>query len=197
MYSDHIRKTKLFDGKRGDILGSPGLVRFPYRAGPLPRVAGAWSKGRPFFLDFLLQGGTLDQHPMLFCSFPPVPPSLFYLLCFFSCFALTGAKNPRPRCTMEDAVSEDDFSLNPGAPAGAGGEEEEDDEAPALRAALHFSVGEICSAEEGKLPMTGGAVSTLAEVGSTTRTTGAGERCSQHGLYPRGLFFKPFFQNLK
>lgn len=68
---------------------------------------------------------------------------------------------------MDDVVSDDDFSLNPGgagAGAGAGGEDE-NDEAPALRAALHFSIGEICSAEEGKLPMTGGAVATLAEVG--------------------------------
>lgn len=66
---------------------------------------------------------------------------------------------------MNDVVSDDEFSLNPGAGAGAGaGGEEEEDEAPALRAALHFSIGEICSAEEGKLPMTGGAVSTLAEV---------------------------------
>ena len=73
---------------------------------------------------------------------------------------------------MNDVVSDDDFSLKPGAGAGAGagggGEEEaeenDSDDAPALRAALHFSIGEICSAEEGKLPMTGGAVSTLAEV---------------------------------
>ena len=66
---------------------------------------------------------------------------------------------------MNDAVSDDDFNLNPEAGAGddAGGEEE-NDEAPALRAALHFSIGEICSAQEGKLPMTGSAVSTLAEV---------------------------------
>lgn len=69
---------------------------------------------------------------------------------------------------MDGGVSEDEFSLNPGA-GGAGHEgeeeeEEEEDEAPALRAALHFSIGEICSAADGKLPMTGGAVSTLAEV---------------------------------
>lgn len=68
---------------------------------------------------------------------------------------------------MDCGVSDDEFSLNPGA--GRGGrqreeEEEEEDEAPALRAALHFSIGEICSAADGKLPMTGGAVSTLAEV---------------------------------
>lgn len=69
---------------------------------------------------------------------------------------------------MDDVASDDDFSVNPGAGARAGaaaGGEEENDEAPALRAAVHFAVGEICSAEEGKLPMTGGAVSTLAEVG--------------------------------
>ena len=84
---------------------------------------------------------------------------------------------------MNDVLSDDEFSLNPGAGAGAGaGGEEEEDEAPALRAALHFSIGEICSAEEGKLPMTGGAVSTLAEVCSTTRATGALERFQQHGL---------------
>lgn len=40
---------------------------------------------------------------------------------------------------------------------------EENDEA-ALRAALHFYVGEICSAETEGNPMTGAAVSTLAEV---------------------------------
>lgn len=66
---------------------------------------------------------------------------------------------------MNDVGSDDDFSLNPGARAGGVAFSEENDDAPAIRAALHFSVGEICSAEEGKLPMTGGAVSTLAEVG--------------------------------
>eukprot|EP00752_Nemacystus_decipiens_P007554 g6748.t2 len=66
---------------------------------------------------------------------------------------------------MNGAVSDDEFSLNPGGAAGAEASgEDENDEAAALRAALHFSVGEICSAEEGRLPMTGGAVSTLAEV---------------------------------
>lgn len=80
---------------------------------------------------------------------------------------------------MDDEASDDEFSLNPGARAGAG-VEDEDDEAPALRAALHFSVGEICSAEEGKLPMTGGAVSTLAEVGMHHTCCSAGERCRQN-----------------
>lgn len=59
---------------------------------------------------------------------------------------------------MDGVVSDDEFSLNPGA----GGDGEED-EAP-LRAALHYSIGEICSAQEGGLPMTASAVSTLAEV---------------------------------
>lgn len=59
---------------------------------------------------------------------------------------------------MDGAVSDDEFSLNPGA----GGDGEED-EAP-LRAALHYSIGEICSAQAGALPMTASAVSTLAEV---------------------------------
>lgn len=50
-------------------------------------------------------------------------------------------------------------------------EEEEEEEGDAgandesaLRAALHFHVGEICSAESEGKAMTGGAVSTLAEV---------------------------------
>lgn len=54
---------------------------------------------------------------------------------------------------MDGDGSDDDFSLNPG----------ESDEA-ALRAALHFHVGEICSAEAEGKPMTSAAVSTLAEV---------------------------------
>lgn len=54
-------------------------------------------------------------------------------------------------------------------------EEEEEDDAgdndeAALRAALHFHVGEICSAESEGRPMTGGAVSTLAEVCADVRT---------------------------
>lgn len=57
---------------------------------------------------------------------------------------------------MDVADSDDEFSLDPGG-------ERETDEA-ALRAALHFSVGEICSAETSGKPMSGAAVSTLSEV---------------------------------
>lgn len=56
---------------------------------------------------------------------------------------------------MDGTGSDDDFSLDPGG-------EREADEA-ALRAALHFHVGEICSSETTGKPMTGAAVSTLAE----------------------------------
>lgn len=57
---------------------------------------------------------------------------------------------------MDVASSDDEFSMDPGS-------ERETDEA-ALRAALHFSVGEICSAETSGKPMSGAAVSTLSEV---------------------------------
>lgn len=57
---------------------------------------------------------------------------------------------------MDVADSDDEFSMDPGG-------ERETDEA-ALRAALHFSVGEICSAETSGKPMSGAAVSTLSEV---------------------------------
>lgn len=57
---------------------------------------------------------------------------------------------------MDVEDSDDEFSMGPGG-------ERETDEA-ALRAALHFSVGEICSAETSGKPMSGAAVSTLSEV---------------------------------
>lgn len=57
---------------------------------------------------------------------------------------------------MDVADSDDEFNMDPGG-------ERETDEA-ALRAALHFSVGEICSAETSGKPMSGAAVSTLSEV---------------------------------
>lgn len=66
---------------------------------------------------------------------------------------------------MDVASSDDEFSMDPGG-------ERETDEA-ALRAALHFSVGEICSAETSGKPMSGAAVSTLSEVSVSTRA-GAG-----------------------
>lgn len=63
---------------------------------------------------------------------------------------------------MDELGDEGDFSLNPEG-------EHEADEAE-LRAALHFHVGEICSAEASGKPMTGAAVSTLAEVRLRTST---------------------------
>lgn len=72
-----------------------------------------------------------------------------------------------------------DYDISPNRPVGDNVEdqEEEDEEEEegvgedtggsdeaALRAALHFQVGEICSAETAGKPMTGSAVSTLAEV---------------------------------
>ena len=62
---------------------------------------------------------------------------------------------------MDGSKSDDEFSLDPAG-------EREADEA-ALRAALHFHVGEICSAETAGKPMSGAAVSTLAEA-SVPRT---------------------------
>lgn len=59
---------------------------------------------------------------------------------------------------MDVLDSDGEFSINPEA-------ERQADEA-ALRAALHFHVGEICSNETDGKPMTGAAVSTLAEVQS-------------------------------
>lgn len=57
---------------------------------------------------------------------------------------------------MDAVDSDDEFSMNPQA-------ERQADEA-ALRASLHFHVGEICSNQTDGKPMTGAAVSTLAEV---------------------------------
>lgn len=70
---------------------------------------------------------------------------------------------------MDGTVSEDDFSLGPGAAAtdqhdGGGDAGDSRDVELAIRAALNFSIGEVCSAENGKLAMTGSAVSTLTEV---------------------------------
>ncbi|CAM9801221.1 unnamed protein product [Scytosiphon promiscuus] len=69
---------------------------------------------------------------------------------------------------MDGAISEDDFSLGPEAAAtdqhDGGDAGENHDVELAIRAALNFSIGEVCSAENGKLAMTGSAVSTLAEL---------------------------------
>lgn len=64
---------------------------------------------------------------------------------------------------MDGAISDDEFSLEPRAEEGGGDSSSHEDEL-ALRAALHYSVGEVCSGENGKIAMTGSAVSTLAEV---------------------------------
>ncbi|CBJ32146.1 conserved unknown protein [Ectocarpus siliculosus] len=66
---------------------------------------------------------------------------------------------------MDGAVSDDEFSLEPRADQEGGDRDSNSHEDElALRAALHYSVGEVCSGENGKIAMTGSAVSTLAEV---------------------------------
>ncbi|CAM9833676.1 unnamed protein product, partial [Ectocarpus sp. 4 AP-2014] len=66
---------------------------------------------------------------------------------------------------MDGAVSDDEFSLEPRADQEGGDRDSSSHEDElALRAALHYSVGEVCSGENGKIAMTGSAVSTLAEV---------------------------------
>lgn len=69
---------------------------------------------------------------------------------------------------MDGTESDADFSLGPGG-------EREADEA-ALRAALHFHVGEICSSETTGKPMTGAAVSTLAEASHSHTIRGEKDR---------------------
>lgn len=61
-----------------------------------------------------------------------------------------------------DLASEDDLDGDP-KDGDIDHDEDQEDES-ALRAALNFYVGEICSGETGGKPMTGAAVSTLAEV---------------------------------
>lgn len=128
--------------RRGTLISCPPIHTKPFSLSP-PCLS---IKARSFYILGKYSGLLLFS--LFSCPFSPNTP----------------VKRQRTRCTMSDVVSDDDFSLNPGAGGGGSGEEEENDEPTALRAALHFSIGEICSVEEGKLPMTGGAVSTLAEV---------------------------------
>lgn len=62
--------------------------------------------------------------------------------------------------------------------------EEQEDEA-AIRAALHFHVGEICSGETSGKPMTGAAVSTLAEVHGPLRVNYALDFTPDDGVMKR------------